>query len=93
MAHRRARLVRRDCAPPWKRADERGDVTSNPESKQAEELIRESFPPQPTPSEIVIVRSDRYTVDDPAFQAKVQSLGERGENRRCRGKRTATTDG
>ncbi len=56
-----------------------GDVTSNPESKQAEELIRESFPPQPTPSEIVIVRSDRYTVDDPAFQAKVQSLGERGE--------------
>jgi len=56
-----------------------GDVTSNPESKQAEELIRESFPPTPTPSEIVIVRSDRYTVDDPAFQAKVQSLGERGE--------------
>ena len=56
-----------------------GDVTSNPESKQAEELIRESFPPQPTPSEIVIVRSDRYTVDDPEFQAKVQSLGERGE--------------
>ncbi len=56
-----------------------GDITSNPESRQAEELIRESFPPQPTPSEIVVVRSDRYTVDDPAFRAKVQSLGERGE--------------
>ena len=56
-----------------------GDVTSNPESKQAEELIRESFPPEPTPSEIVVVRSDRYTVDEPAFQAKVQTLGERGE--------------
>ena len=56
-----------------------GDVTSNPESKQAEALIHEAFPPQPTPSEIVVVRSDRLTVDDPAFEAKVQSLTERGE--------------
>ena len=55
-----------------------GDVTSNPESKQAEALIHESFPPAPTPSEIVIVRSDRYTVDDPAFEAKVLALSERG---------------
>ncbi len=56
-----------------------GDVTSNPESKQAEALIHESFPPEPTPSEIVIVRSDRYTVDDPAFKAKVLALSKRGE--------------
>ncbi|MCP9487299.1 MAG: MMPL family transporter [Gaiellaceae bacterium MAG52_C11] len=56
-----------------------GDVTSNPESKQAEALIHESFPPEPTPSEIVVVRSDRYTVDDPAFEAKVRELSERGE--------------
>ena len=56
-----------------------GDVTSNPDSKQAEALIHAGFPPAPTPSEIVIVRSDRYTVDDPAFQAKVQTLGERGQ--------------
>jgi uncharacterized membrane protein YdfJ with MMPL/SSD domain len=56
-----------------------GDVTSNPDSKQAEALIHESFPPEPTPSEIVIVRSDRHTVDEPAFRAKVQSLAERGE--------------
>jgi RND superfamily putative drug exporter len=55
-----------------------GDVTSNPESKQAESLIHESFPPEPTPSEIVVVRSDRYTVDEPAFQAKLRTLGERG---------------
>jgi uncharacterized membrane protein YdfJ with MMPL/SSD domain len=55
-----------------------GDVTSNPESKQAEALIHESFPPEPTPSEIVVVRSDRSTVDDPVFEAKVQELGERG---------------
>ena len=56
-----------------------GDVTSNPESKQAEALIHESFPPEPRASEIVIVRSDRYTVDDPAFEAKVLALSERGE--------------
>ena len=56
-----------------------GDVTSNPDSKQASALIRDSFPPEPTPSEIVIVRSDRYTVDDPAFRAKVLAIGERGE--------------
>ena len=54
-----------------------GDVTSNPESKQAEALIHESFPPEPTPSEIMVVRSERYTVDDPAFKAKVQALSER----------------
>jgi uncharacterized membrane protein YdfJ with MMPL/SSD domain len=56
-----------------------GDVTSNPDSKQAEALIEESFPPQPTPSEIVVVRSDRYTVDEPAFQERVQALGARAE--------------
>jgi uncharacterized membrane protein YdfJ with MMPL/SSD domain len=54
-----------------------GDVTSNPDSKQAAALIRESFPPKATPSEIVIVRSDRYTVDDAAFKANVATLGQR----------------
>jgi uncharacterized membrane protein YdfJ with MMPL/SSD domain len=56
-----------------------GDVTSNPESKQADALIHGGFPPQPTASEIVVVRSDQLTVDEPAFEAKVQSLTERGE--------------
>ncbi|MDX6423676.1 MAG: putative drug exporter of the superfamily [Gaiellaceae bacterium] len=56
-----------------------GDVTSNPDSKQASALIRDSFPPQPTPSEIVVVRSERYMVDDPAFKAKVLAIGARGE--------------
>src|SRR3954469_13429544 len=55
-----------------------GDVTSSPDSKQAAALIRESFPPSPTPSEIVVVRSDRYTVDEPEFRAKVHSLSDRG---------------
>ena len=47
-----------------------GDVTSNPESKQAAALIHESFPPEPTPSEIVVVRSDRFTVDEPEFRGE-----------------------
>src|SRR3954471_20785489 len=59
-----------------------GDVTSNPDSKQAAALIRESFPPKPTPSEIVVVRSDRYTVDNAAFKAKIASLGERANELR-----------
>ncbi len=54
-----------------------GDITSNPESKRAEALIHESFPPAPAASEIVVVRSDRYTVDDPEFESMVASLGER----------------
>src|SRR4051812_20214482 len=56
-----------------------GDVTSNPESKQAAALIHRSFPPEPTPSEIVVVRSDRFTVDEPEFRARVQSLADRSE--------------
>jgi RND superfamily putative drug exporter len=59
-----------------------GDVTSNPESKQAAALIRESFPPEPGPSEIVVVRSDRYTVDEPAFQTVVTTLDESAQKLR-----------
>src|SRR4051794_39286650 len=54
-----------------------GDVTSNPESKQAAALIHRSFPPEPTPSEIVVVRSDRFTVDEPEFRAKGRALSGR----------------
>ena len=56
-----------------------GDVTSNPDSKAAATLIRDGFPPAPSPSEIVVVRSNRYTVDDAAFKAKVAALGARAE--------------
>jgi uncharacterized membrane protein YdfJ with MMPL/SSD domain len=56
-----------------------GDVTSNPDSKQASALINENFPPEPTATEIVVVRSDRYTVDDAAFQTKVRTLGARAQ--------------
>jgi uncharacterized membrane protein YdfJ with MMPL/SSD domain len=54
-----------------------GDVTSNPESKQAEALIHQSFPPEPTASEIIVVRSERHTVADAAFEAKVLALSKR----------------
>jgi RND superfamily putative drug exporter len=56
-----------------------GDVTSNPESKQAEALIHESFPPEPTASEIIVVRSERHTVADAAFAAKVLALSKRAD--------------
>ncbi|MDQ5821679.1 MAG: MMPL family transporter [Actinomycetota bacterium] len=55
-----------------------GDVTTQTQSKRADEAIFRSFPPQPSPSEIVVVRSDRYEVDDPAFAAKVQELATKG---------------
>jgi len=54
------------------------DVTNNPESKQASDLLFDRLQHEPEPSEIVVVRSDRYTVDDPEFEAKAQSLFERG---------------
>jgi len=56
-----------------------GDVTSNPESKQAEALIHESFPPKPTASEIIVVRSERHTVADAAFEATVLALSKRAD--------------
>ena len=40
------------------------DVTSNPESKQAEDLIDERFPERDALDELVIVRSEEFTADD-----------------------------
>jgi uncharacterized membrane protein YdfJ with MMPL/SSD domain len=53
-------------------------VTNKPESEQAYDLLAERFPHEPEPSEIIVLRSDRYTVDDPEFKAKAQSIFERG---------------
>ena len=50
------------------------DVTSSPESKQAEELIDERFPERDALDELVIVRSEEVTTGDPAFQQRVESL-------------------
>jgi RND superfamily putative drug exporter len=53
-----------------------GDVTSNPESKQAEELIDERLPQRDSVDELVIVRSDEVTVDTAAFRERVRNLAE-----------------
>jgi uncharacterized membrane protein YdfJ with MMPL/SSD domain len=55
-------------------------VTGNPESTQAAKLIARSFPPDPRDlvTDIVVVRSERYTADQPRFRAFVADLARRG---------------
>ena len=52
------------------------DVTSNPESKQAQDLIDERFPERDALDELVIVRSEELTVTSPDFRERVESLAE-----------------
>ncbi len=57
-----------------------GHVTGNPESKQAEDLFQERFPPdRHVVDELIVVRSPTRTVDDPAFKAFVSRLVAQGE--------------
>ena len=52
-----------------------GHVTGNPESKQAEDLFYERFPPDKNGvDELVVVRSAAHTAADPAFTAFVRNL-------------------
>ncbi len=51
-----------------------GEVTNNPDSIRAEDLIDQRLPDRRTPSEMVVVRSPRLTVDQPAFRAEVGRL-------------------
>jgi RND superfamily putative drug exporter len=53
-----------------------GDVTNNPESKQAEELIEERLPERDPVDEVVVVRSDELTVNSPAFRERITTLAE-----------------
>ena len=53
-----------------------GDVTSNPESKQAEDLIDDRLPEREAVDEVVIVRSDELTVTSAAFRERVETLAE-----------------
>ena len=49
-------------------------LTNNPESQRAEDLLEDRLRgPEPT-NEIIIVRSDTATVDDPQFQAQVEGI-------------------
>jgi RND superfamily putative drug exporter len=53
-----------------------GDVTNNPESKRAQDLIDERFPERDALDEVVIVRSDEVTVTTAAFRERVGTLAE-----------------
>ncbi len=50
------------------------DFVGHPESKQAEELLAERLPGADADTEVMVVRSERLTVDDPAFEARVREL-------------------
>ena len=51
-----------------------GEVTNNPDSIRAKNLIEERLPDRRAPTEMVIVRSADLTVDQPAFRAEVARL-------------------
>jgi RND superfamily putative drug exporter len=51
-------------------------VTSKPESQRAQDLIDERLPGSDALDELVVVRSERLTVDDAAFAAKVRGLAD-----------------
>jgi RND superfamily putative drug exporter len=51
--------------------------THNPQSERAEERLFAAFPPDParTVTDVVIVRSERYRVDDPRFRGFLERVG------------------
>ena len=57
-----------------------GHVTGNPESKQAEDIFGQRFPPNPRAvDELIVVRSETHTVKDSAFRAFVRRLAAQGQ--------------
>ena len=56
--------------------DPEGHVTTQPESVRAQELTDTYFPRHEATTEIVILRSDSLTVEEPRFQERVGSLLE-----------------
>jgi uncharacterized membrane protein YdfJ with MMPL/SSD domain len=58
-----------------------GHVTGNPESRQAERLFADRFPPDRKGiDELVVVRSGTATVDDPTFRRFVDGLVAQGKS-------------
>jgi uncharacterized membrane protein YdfJ with MMPL/SSD domain len=55
-----------------------GHPTNNPESQRAADAVAQAFPPRPQDAvtDIVVVRSERYTIESPPFRAFVQRLAE-----------------
>jgi RND superfamily putative drug exporter len=58
-----------------------GNPTNNPQSQRAEDALEAAFPPGAGVTDIVVVESDRYSTDAPAFEALVRGLA--GEIRRA----------
>jgi uncharacterized membrane protein YdfJ with MMPL/SSD domain len=57
-----------------------GHVTGNPESRQAERVFFERFPPDRNAvDELIVVRSPARTVTDPAFETFVRNLVSQGK--------------
>jgi uncharacterized membrane protein YdfJ with MMPL/SSD domain len=55
------------------------ELTNDPESYRAEQLVFDHFRGRDHVDEIVVIRSERYTVDDPQFRAFVQRLAQRAQ--------------
>ncbi|MDX6425241.1 MAG: putative drug exporter of the superfamily, partial [Gaiellaceae bacterium] len=55
----------------------KGNPTNNPQSQRAKAALSRAFPPTVSGAvtDIVVVRSQRYTVDAPQFRALVRALG------------------
>jgi RND superfamily putative drug exporter len=53
-------------------------VTNNPESERAQALLEERFPErfESVTTELIVVRSDRFTVDDEEFRSRLAELAE-----------------
>jgi putative drug exporter of the RND superfamily len=51
-----------------------GEPTNNPESQRALDAIERAFPQEAADSDIVVVRSEQYTVGAPQFQRFVRNL-------------------
>jgi len=55
-----------------------GEVTNNPDSLRASNLLFERFPQREVSDEVVVVRSPTLTVDNPAFRRRVEGLVQQG---------------
>src|SRR5262249_59156597 len=57
-----------------------GRVTDNPDSLKAKSLIGQRVPHRQAATELVVVRSQRLTVNQPAYRAEVRRLAAIGRS-------------
>jgi uncharacterized membrane protein YdfJ with MMPL/SSD domain len=69
-----------------------GAPTNNPESERSEDVRLAAFPREASTADIVVIRSDRYTVDSPQFHAYVRGFVEDDEITALRAARTYLDD-